>query len=354
LLTKNTTSGLYTAAEQALPWKPVGAVGNQETLLYMHGFASGTACEIAAITLVGVGIVTKVSQSVKGILAASEAAQLAFTTVTNLQKSVGRTTRTFLQLARSEEGSVNIGAVVNYLKKTDVPGTSTKMLEPLDEAFYDKPQLVKQSLDILDDHWDEVTDEVRRTTRYKKWAANVADLKQTLGSTLTDKGLRSFSKLQGRLFTEGVDNADRYPELKRLFDVDSAQGRQELNKFLEEAEDVLDNPNSNIPGSDLPFSPNNGFLGTTTSRTFNVGETLDRYGAPGRWLATENSPRWARSLPASTSSEKFTYRVKKTFSKEYGRIAPWYGEPGGGMQIFLGENENVASFFAEYLEIVTN
>jgi hypothetical protein len=172
-----------------------------------------------------------------------------------------------------------------------------------------------------------------------------------MGDSLSDNALESFSKLQQRMFVKGTDDADCMPEFKEMFDdLRSTSGKTELNNFLEDAKPILYDPDSNLPGTDLPFPLNNGFVGATTQKTFNVGDVLDRFGQVGNWLAEGDPPRWARSLPNSTPATKFRYRVKKAFTKEFGRTAPWYGEPGGGLQVYLAEGINVKAFFDEHLE----
>ncbi len=338
-ITTNMTTALYTAAEQQLPWAPLTPNLSPDVLYYMYGFGTGVVCEGAVVSAVGVGVFTKVSQTVKGILTTCKTVQYSLEALSDLSKATAKTTHILLQLAKSERGSVNIGAIGRFLEKTDLP-SGKKAAVAFEEAFHDKPQLTKKLLQNYDAHWPEIVDEGRRSTRYQKCAHSLADLKDVMGNSLTDEGLESFTKLQRQMFVKGSDSADCLPEFKTsVFDTSTAVGKTKLNEFLEDAKTFLDDPRSALPDGGLPG--NEGFVGMHPPTPLAQGAILDRYGdATGRYLSPAGTPPWARALPPGSETRPITrYRVKATtFQPSTGRAAPWYTQPGGGIQYDAGQS----------------
>jgi hypothetical protein len=69
------------------------------------------------------------------------------------------------------------------------------------------------------------------------------------------------------------------------------------------------------------------------------GTLLDRFGGPGgRFLSPIGTPYPMRSVRPSTAAraEQNIYRVLQPLEVEAGRAAPWFDEPGGGIQYFSG------------------
>ncbi len=85
------------------------------------------------------------------------------------------------------------------------------------------------------------------------------------------------------------------------------------------------------------------------------GQVIDRIGHPGgAWLAPEGTPYGERALaPGSLGREFHTYTVHAEeglppgWRIEESRVAPWFGQPGGGIQYRIiappGERPNVAA-----------
>jgi hypothetical protein len=73
------------------------------------------------------------------------------------------------------------------------------------------------------------------------------------------------------------------------------------------------------------------------------GQDIDRYGSVyGSFLAPAGLPYSARSIPPSNLDGtppalcNYTdYQVSKSFRVDAGPIAPWFGQPGGGIQFQL-------------------
>ncbi|RAL14723.1 TNT domain-containing protein [Aspergillus homomorphus CBS 101889] len=92
------------------------------------------------------------------------------------------------------------------------------------------------------------------------------------------------------------------------------------------------------------FPQNLGFKGCAETVTVEVGTHLDRFGQPnGSWLATPETPFAERAIPpsnlnvfsGSTLYNYWQYEVKKPFLALYGKVLPWFGQPGGGDQWYV-------------------
>lgn len=64
------------------------------------------------------------------------------------------------------------------------------------------------------------------------------------------------------------------------------------------------------------------------------GEIIDRYGYDsGYFVSPQGTPFEMRSLPADAISKPYhTYVVQKSVKVLSGKVAPWFGQPGGGIQ----------------------
>ena len=84
------------------------------------------------------------------------------------------------------------------------------------------------------------------------------------------------------------------------------------------------------------FYPGNAGFGGATERTFLMpGQRISRYGGSGysRFFSPAGTPNWARSLPPGTVGQPLrTFEVVKPFEVQSGTVAPWFNQPGGGMQ----------------------
>ena len=98
--------------------------------------------------------------------------------------------------------------------------------------------------------------------------------------------------------------------------------------------------------SKFPWPPNNGAIGKTKVQKVEAGTLLDRYGHEGgRFVGYAGRVQGKagyqyqpatfsqRALPqAPDESQYHVYQVIKAFEVESAEIAPWFGEPGGGVQ----------------------
>jgi hypothetical protein len=78
-----------------------------------------------------------------------------------------------------------------------------------------------------------------------------------------------------------------------------------------------------------------------------VGQQIDRYGSEyGGFLAPTGLPYVTRAIPPSNLNGSppagcnyHNYRVRTSFSVDAGPIAPWFAQPGGGLQYQLDATE---------------
>ena len=87
-----------------------------------------------------------------------------------------------------------------------------------------------------------------------------------------------------------------------------------------------------------PYPPHNGAIHWSNRRTkLPVGTVIDRYGNPkGRYVSPYETPiDYSSLIMAKMSGEYHVYEVVTAISAEESFIAPWFGQPGGGIQYRL-------------------
>ncbi len=86
------------------------------------------------------------------------------------------------------------------------------------------------------------------------------------------------------------------------------------------------------------YPTNDGAVGVIVTVTLPSGDVLTRYGKPtGRYVSPDGMTFEQRALPSTTSEGDFhVYCVERPIDGvEKGRIAPWFGRLGGGIQYKL-------------------
>ncbi|GHV48733.1 hypothetical protein FACS189499_08770 [Clostridia bacterium] len=88
------------------------------------------------------------------------------------------------------------------------------------------------------------------------------------------------------------------------------------------------------------FPPNHGIDGETWVETLLPGVRVSRYGMDsGRCFSPESDDFHSRSLPIR--KKLHVYIVKEPIQVTAGRVLPWFGEKGGGVQYTpVGKNAN--------------
>ncbi|MDK4861425.1 glycohydrolase toxin TNT-related protein, partial [Serratia nevei] len=86
-----------------------------------------------------------------------------------------------------------------------------------------------------------------------------------------------------------------------------------------------------------------GFAEEPVQATLPVGTRLDRYGKTnGSFLSPQGTPQEQRALaPGSLAEQYHQYEVLKPLPVIQGKIAPAFGEPGGGIQLLPDMKERV-------------
>jgi RHS repeat-associated protein len=82
---------------------------------------------------------------------------------------------------------------------------------------------------------------------------------------------------------------------------------------------------------------NNGFLDAPQKHQLKPGEIVDRYGGKGgTFVSPDNTPFPQRSLPPNSESRPYRRcEILKPIDVEMGIVAPWFDQPGGGIQYKL-------------------
>ncbi len=98
------------------------------------------------------------------------------------------------------------------------------------------------------------------------------------------------------------------------------------------------------------YPPNDGALNTPEKVVIKAGTILTRYGrAKGSFFGNERDSFAQRSLPRTTDVRQFhKFRVRKNMPAEEAIIAPWFGQPGGGIQYKI--SSEIFAEFDEYLQ----
>ncbi len=79
---------------------------------------------------------------------------------------------------------------------------------------------------------------------------------------------------------------------------------------------------------------NYGFDGEPSTKTLQPGTVIDRYGSEtGKFVTPEGTPYANRALPPGSETKPYNaYEVVKPIEVQSGKIAPWFDQPGGGIQ----------------------
>ena len=99
------------------------------------------------------------------------------------------------------------------------------------------------------------------------------------------------------------------------------------------------------------YPPNDGAVGTAKTITLKAGMMIDRYGwVNGSYTSPKGVSYGERALSRTTTQEYHVYRILKDIENvQEAEVAPWFGQPGGGIQYKLPRK---ISDLTEYLEEV--
>jgi hypothetical protein len=96
-------------------------------------------------------------------------------------------------------------------------------------------------------------------------------------------------------------------------------------------------PDPSCPRGDLNWPPNAGALGPSRRVTLPKGTVIDRYGSDwGDYTSPDGIPFEQRAMPPSGKSSPYSrFRLNEDIEVDEATIAPWFGEPGMGVQYKL-------------------
>lgn len=82
------------------------------------------------------------------------------------------------------------------------------------------------------------------------------------------------------------------------------------------------------------YPPNNGFLGTPIQATLQPGTLIDRFGySYGSFASPAGTSAAMRDLPPGALNSPYNaYQVAEPIEVLSGKAAPWFGQPGLGIQ----------------------
>jgi hypothetical protein len=88
------------------------------------------------------------------------------------------------------------------------------------------------------------------------------------------------------------------------------------------------------PDGSIKWPPNRGFDGPPTPTTIPAGTRIDRYGYDGgTFVSPQGIPYPQRALAPGTEAKPYkVFEVLKPLPAQTGKIAPWFDQPGGGIQ----------------------
>ena len=106
------------------------------------------------------------------------------------------------------------------------------------------------------------------------------------------------------------------------------------------------------------YPSNDGAVGVIVTITLPSGDVLTRYGKPtGRYVSPDGMTFDERALPSTTNEGDFhVYLVERVIDNvQKGKIAPWFGRAGGGIQYKLPDRIiNLINAAPPYLSDVTD
>ena len=91
------------------------------------------------------------------------------------------------------------------------------------------------------------------------------------------------------------------------------------------------------------FPQRDGFIGKPKNIVLRPGTVIDRFGQPsGNFLAPADSSYMGRAVPYDRlKMPYYRYQVVKPLHVQAGKAAPWFDQPGGGIQYKAGERVQV-------------
>jgi len=248
---------MISSAQQGLPWEYKGDnAGDQAALIaYINGYGAGFVSEQALMIYLGAGVVSKIGQSIKAIVTASKAGQLAarlaangLNAAKNLSRKIKISTKRWWSRYAKDENDLNriVAAIEGAYRNEGTAG--------YDSTFLNAHRAVAEGLDQLDDqkaNMKKLLEELGDDAEFKDLdkldnfqRSHVAQYVRRLGqvtTTLKKAGALSEDALIGftRLYKHLIKNAEppdggtvireRVRDMSKLFDTKLAQFETNLD-----------------------------------------------------------------------------------------------------------------------------
>ncbi|RFB15389.1 DUF4237 domain-containing protein [Bacillus sp. HNG] len=148
------------------------------------------------------------------------------------------------------------------------------------------------------------------------------------------------SKVTGEIFTKGYKpqpherdiTRTEWKELHRQNRIETNYPKPVINE--KNYEIVKSNPKYYSSDGEINWPPNRGVLGKTETQILKPGTIIDRFGYEGgTFVSPYGVPYEMRALAPETFLKPYNvYVVTKPVNVQSGKIAPWFDEPGHGIQ----------------------
>jgi predicted ribonuclease toxin of YeeF-YezG toxin-antitoxin module len=105
--------------------------------------------------------------------------------------------------------------------------------------------------------------------------------------------------------------------------------------------DVFDNPKYyNQVTGEINWPPNDGFLNIPVDETLKPGMRISRYGFDeGSFASPESIPYEMRATAPGTDTKPYSvFELVEPIKVKEGETAPWFDEPGGGLQYIFQDS----------------
>ena len=142
--------------------------------------------------------------------------------------------------------------------------------------------------------------------------------------------------------TQGIEGGTQADIRERVLkNIEESKIAREASNYQEFAKIdtriYAENNNWVDKAGNIIWPPNRGLDGEAVIETLKPGTRIDRYGFEcGTFVSPEGIPYQSRALAPGTENKPYNvYEVIKPIEVHAGKIAPWFGEPGGGIQYEL-------------------
>ena len=206
-------------------------------------------------------------------------------------------------------------------KVISASGTATGMIFAAtgmtSTATYKASEKFIQGKDVS---FEEATTDIANVGYAGYFIGNIVSISATILNKYTgivDKGIKYFNKKQNTNLSTSMNYADTHSALKTCEHI-SYEGQSASNTQIERY----------LPTNDGAVE------GTTNPITLKPGTIIDRYGkSDGRYFSPVGTPIEQRSLgPWTNLNDYHKYEVIKDLKLQSGTVAPFYDQPGGGIQ----------------------